>query len=140
MKNVLSILSSILIVLLSFQSASINESDSEKVTESSEITFTLSGSVYNGHPELSWNLASGATVYELHRMPVGFGKDEIFEFNESTFSFVDEEVHGAELGNGFKQVRYRIDAYITGIDINGEPYKYLLAQGGAVDYTADLID
>lgn len=99
------------------------------------ITFTLSGTVSNGHPSLSWNSVSGTSYYKLHRLPAPyFGQldQRTEEFVLTSNSHVDTGVHGAVLGSGLQQVRYVIDAH----DSNGD----VIASAGPVDYTADSVD
>ena len=97
------------------------------------VSFTLSGTVTNDHPDLSWNSVSGASYYVLRRLPVPFfGIDKEATFTVSSTSFIDEDVNGAVLGAGFQQVRYRIDAY--------NDCDNLLDSAGPVDYTADSIN
>lgn len=123
-----------------------NNTNTEPISEVSEtekMTFTLSGTVTSGHPDLSWTTVPGANLYELQRLPVPFfgsGKDRTFSFGSSTTSFLDSDVQGAVLGSGFQEVRYTIDAFYEGTDSQGNDFKHLLDSDGTVKYTATSIN
>lgn len=95
---------------------------------------TITGSLTNGDPDLSWTSYTGAASYQFLRAPAPIlgGSSKYFEISVSANgSFLDETVNGAALGVGFKQVRYRINAL--------DSFGNVLATD-AVDYTADSID
>ncbi|MEX0944281.1 MAG: hypothetical protein WDZ38_01330 [Balneolaceae bacterium] len=135
------ILISVLFIML-FTNAFTEKNSTDTKISNDSLTFILSGSVSNDHPNLSWNFVSGATLYELRRLPApyfGFGKEFTMVVQPSS-SFLDTEVHGAVLGSGIQQVRYVLDAYYDGYDKENKYFKYLLESAGPVDYTADSID
>lgn len=64
-------------------------------------TFTLSGTITNDHPDLSWNTVSGANEYLLKRLPVsatGYFSDE---FALSGTTYLDQVVEVIEQTSGF---------------------------------------
>lgn len=131
--HILSILLlSIFVLLMTTASSDKNDRNSEQSFNVS--TLTLSGSVTDGHPELTWNSPQNVSYYELHRIPTpslgGVDKEEVFRLTSN--SFLDTAVHGAVLGPGFDQVRYQIEAFDSG--------GTLIDSDGPVDYTADYID
>jgi|GEM_PF-6661012 len=122
--------------MLTVISVNKEESISKEIntTDSEVMSFTLTGSVSGDNPSLSFTSVSGADSYELDRLPTpGLGgalKHLTFYFS-SPSTFIDTEVHGAALGNGFDEVRYVVRAYSSGILVNTSNYEY---------YTATSVD
>ena len=74
-------------------------------------SFNLSGTITNGHPDLSWNPVEDADEYLIKRLPVpatGYSDDE---FVTSSTSFLDQGVDVIEQTGGFCEVRYVVEAY-----------------------------
>lgn len=103
------ILLSTFIVLVSLGSSIYNEYNSETNIKIS--TFTLSGSITNGSPDLSWNSVPNADEYVVNRYPVSATGyyDDSFEVI-STTNFIDQDVEVIEQTGGFCRIRYRVSA------------------------------
>ncbi|MBO6584510.1 MAG: hypothetical protein JJ953_00245 [Gracilimonas sp.] len=98
-------------------------------------SFTLTGTLSYGDPDLAWTSYSGASSYVFKRLPTpalgGVDKELAFSVSANS-SFVDVDVNGAMLGTGLKQIRYRVEA----LNSSG----VVIASTGPVDYVADSID
>ena len=74
-------------------------------------SFNLSGTITNGHPDISWNPVIDADEYVVTRTPIpatGYSADS---FVVSVTSFVDQGVNAVSQSGGFCQIRYTVSAY-----------------------------
>ena len=74
-------------------------------------TLTLSGTITNDHPDLSWNSINGANSYTIERIPIPATGYSGNLFSVSTPGFMDTEVAVVEQSGGFCQIRYIVRAY-----------------------------
>lgn len=99
----------ILYFLLIAGFSQISESDAPLSNE--RHSFNLSGTITNGHPDISWNPVPDADEYVVNRYPIpatGYSQDS---FVVSVSNFVDQGVDAISQSGGFCQIRYTVDAY-----------------------------
>jgi len=105
--------------------ASSDEDDYIPIESADVATLTLTGTITNDNPDLSWNSVNNADEYLIKRLPVpatGYSDDE---FVTASTYFLDQGVDVIEQTGGFCQIRYVVEAY-NGIT--------LLATSNPVDY------
>lgn len=103
-----------------------NAAEEKEKHFSDSTTLTLSGSIFYGHPDLSWNAVSGADFYVLNRLPVGATGYTGDDFIVTTTRYIDEGVGVVSLSSGFCQIRYVVEAF--------DEFSTLIATSNPVDY------
>lgn len=105
-------------------------SDDNAAVNKEHYSFTLTGNITSGNPDLDWNLVSGATTYIVKRLPVPATGYSSADFEVSSNTFIDEDVDVINQGSGFCQIRYKVEAY-DGLT--------LLDTSNTIDYINDCL-
>lgn len=119
-----------------------NESETDSALSKEMYTFTLSGTVTNGHPDISWNPVPGADEYVVTRTPIPATGYSGGSFNVSTNGFIDTGVGAAEQSGGFCQIRYTVSAYDNeeSLIATSNPIEFITTPNDVVIQTGECYD